>query len=89
MILVNTGVLCRHLEQILACVVYAVCTARDNGLRFSMLYEYYQQHYPTSVLFQSVLLTLPLNLDPQETPPTPGQEATGSIEDLYCQVSLT
>ena len=62
---------------------------RVNGLRFSMLYEYYQQHYPTSVLFQSVLLTLPLNLDPQETPPTPGQEATGSIEDLYCQVSLT
>ena len=85
-LLVNTE-LCRHLEQILVFVVYSVCRKRGNGLLWSQLYEFYQQYYPTSVIFQSVPLALPQTPDYQETPPTPGQEATGSIKDLAIQVT--
>ena len=83
-LVVNTtgdGVLCRHLEQILLCVVYAVCTVRGNGMTFSLLSQYYQQFYPTSVLFQTVSLALPPTVD--------SQEATGSLEEFCIQVIFT
>ena len=70
------------------CVVYTVCTERGNGLRFSQLEEYYQNYYPTSVIFTSVALGLHHSLDCQESPPTPEQEDTGTIEELCIQVSF-